>query len=185
MNKLRIELFVSLFVHAGYTVLGVFSIVLGILSNDLTQIIQGCAFFALGTAYLILGIERILNSKLDIIHGWFGPYEKNVIDKKGFIFTSMGFLANLCASILIYLSLTGHLPIDYSNLAIGLIGLGMGLSSLGKTYIDNNKYDDIAKGFHEMAQGVHEIKDDITKIEDRLNEAKEGSTSSTNSMPDV
>ena len=161
MKKIRVNLFFSTMTSSGYSVLGIIYIVFGAVTKDTSQVVQGCALLALGFAFLFSVFQRILALKLDTIHGWFGPYQQRKIDKRGYIFNMVGVFANVGASNFLILSIVGQS--DYNNLAIGLIGLSLGLSSLGQAYFDNQKYDDVAEAFQELQEHLSQIEERIDK----------------------
>jgi len=178
MKKMRLEISASMAMGGMIIFLGILTAFIGVSSHDIEVIIRGCAFIALGAASSALGIERLLNFKLDKIHEWLGPYEakkRTLFEIRGKILKFLGICAYTGGTVLLLFSVLGYLQIGNSDLSIGLIAIGLVFSSLGRMHADNSKFDDIADGINSMYKDISAIADKVVVLDKEKGKSRENS----------
>ncbi len=160
MNRITLQ-------ASAYLTMGLLWSLFGILifigpNPDFSNILRACAVITFGIVTCALGFERILNYKLDVIHQHFGPYQTwtftlfDII--RGFILVLFALCAYVGGTILNLIVFFRHWPVQYYDLAIVLLPLGLAFWSLFGMYVDSLKYDDIGKaiGILDQRNGEHD-----------------------------
>jgi hypothetical protein len=166
MKRIRLEVSVSTAIGILISVFGILQIIIGP-NSHMSNIIEGCAYIGLGVATGLSGIERLSNFQLNNIHQQLGPYGTRTLtlfNIRGYFLEFFGVCTYIGGSILLPFSLLRHLPVEYSDLSIVLLALGLAFTSLGRRHADVLKYDDIAIAISSIHENVAAINEESVKI---------------------
>ena len=137
-------------------------------NTGFSNILGGCALMTIGMVTWAFGFERLVNYQLGEIHDRLGPYKTRdltLLDIRGCILLLLALCAYTGGTTLSAFVFFRHWPVEYFDLGIALLPLGLALWSLSRMHADIFKYNDIANAIDDIVNAINITHEDVSLIE--------------------